>query len=592
MRNPCKPFALRWLIALTCTGSLFLWNLSHAAAISPGAIAVADSVLALPRDEQFQKLWQMLYPPFVDDTLQALRFYRDVQEEFRKRGEEWLAMQAWGAEVEYRIVYVYVYHPEGVRYSAQYTAEAARRGWKVSEAECTIRQGTVFYRQQKWGPAFEYLQKGYQKLKAAGFENSPRAVIFLQEIAQYYYEFGDYEGAIQFLREALQVRSPWSRHSKPYVAENTLALAFQKTEQLDSAYVHFKRANAEAEASHDEFWAALSNGNLGYVLYLRGQYDEAIPLLQRDFAESQKVNEWQSAVNASMLLATMFLQKGETDRAAYYLDFGLKYINYGSIRDLSGFYKNMATISRIKGDYDRAFAYMDSARLYSDKLRKLNDAKIINQARLKLEVEHHANEIKLLEAVRSRQVLVRNGLLAILVLTGIIAGLWINRQRMKVKKEQEIALVRQARMETELQSAQRELLAFTQMLREKNELIESFRKELDALQLTDDQQLTERTGQLNQLLNSTILTEQDWKDFRLLFDKVHPGFFVRLKEKMADLSPADTRLLALTKLQLAPKEMASMLGLTYEAIKKSRQRLRKKINLPEEGSLDELVDLI
>jgi len=38
--------------------------------------------------------------------------------------------------------------------------------------------------------------------------------------------------------------------------------------------------------------------------------------------------------------------------------------------------------------------------------------------------------------------------------------------------------------------------------------------------------------------------------------------------------------------------MAAMLGLTYEAIKKSRQRLRKKINLPEEGNLDELVELI
>ena len=77
-----------------------------------------------------------------------------------------------------------------------------------------------------------------------------------------------------------------------------------------------------------------------------------------------------------------------------------------------------------------------------------------------------------------------------------------------------------------------------------------------------------------------------------MFDQVHPGFFIRLKEKLNDLTPAETRLLALTKLQLAPKEMAAMLGISYDAIKKSRQRLRKKINLPEEGSLDELVDMI
>jgi hypothetical protein len=38
--------------------------------------------------------------------------------------------------------------------------------------------------------------------------------------------------------------------------------------------------------------------------------------------------------------------------------------------------------------------------------------------------------------------------------------------------------------------------------------------------------------------------------------------------------------------------MAGMLGISYDAIKKTRQRLRKKIDLPEEGGLDELVDLI
>jgi hypothetical protein len=35
-----------------------------------------------------------------------------------------------------------------------------------------------------------------------------------------------------------------------------------------------------------------------------------------------------------------------------------------------------------------------------------------------------------------------------------------------------------------------------------------------------------------------------------------------------------------------------MLGVTYDAVKKARQRLRKKINLPDESSLEELVEAI
>lgn len=577
---------------IRCIAGLLLWSHACHAAQYPAAKAVADTVLALPKDQQFQKLWLLLYPPATEDTLQSVRFYKEVQDEFIKRGEDWLAMQAWGAEVECMIMYVHLYHPRAIPYIAHYTEVARKRGWKVSEAECTIRQGIVYYRQLKWGPAFEYLQKGYQKLKAAGIEQSPRAIPFLQEIAQCYYEFGDYEGAIQFLREAITIQPKWVKQGDRYISKNTLALAFQRTDQLDSANYYFQSAHQEALAKHDDFWAALTNGNVGNILYLRGAYDEAIPLLHTDFEESQKIKEWQSAVNASMLLATIHLQKGETDKAKYYLDFGLKNINYGSIRDLSGFYKNLATISRIRQDFDRAFAYMDSARVYEEKLRKINDARVIQQAKLKLEVEHHAHEIRLLEATRSRQLLLRNGLLIMLVLSGIIAGLWINRQRIQVKKEQELASLRQAKTEDELQNAKRELMAFTHMLREKNELIESFRNELDHLHDSDDQRVIERSDQLNRLLTATILTDEDWREFRILFDKVHPGFFIRLKEKMADLSPADTRLLALTKLQLSPKEMASMLGLTYEAIKKSRQRLRKKINLPEEGTLDELVNMI
>ena len=439
-------------------------------------------------------------------------------------------------------------------------------------------QGIMYYRQLKYGPAFEYLQKGYSKLQTIGLENSPGIVHYMQQVAQCYYEFGDYDGAIHFLKEAMTVKPKNVNVSRLYIAKNTLALAYQKLDQLDSAIYYFKSAHTEAAAFPDSFWAALANGNLGNVYYLQGRYDDAIPLMETDFKESDRSAEWQSAVNAAMILANIYMKKGMNQQAGVYLDYGLKNINYGSVRDLPGFYNNLATISRLKGDFTKAFDYLDSSRVYSEKQRKMNDTQVINQAKLKLEVEQHDHEIKMLEAIRSRQILIRNGLLVILLLSGFAAALWINGINLKRKKEQELAA--------------KDLSGFTKMLKEKNDLIESFKNELEHLQQSSTSQSQQRTEHLTQLLNSTILTEEDWKEFRLLFDKVYPGFFVRLKEKMADLSPADTRLIALTKLQLAPKEMAAMLGLTYEAIKKSRQRLRKKINLPEEGSLDEVVEMI
>src|SRR4029079_11306047 len=119
--------------------------------------------------------------------------------------------------------------------------------------------------------------------------------------------------------------------------------------------------------------------------------------------ESDRAGEWQSAVNAAMVLANIYMKKGMNQQAAFYLDYGLKNINYGSVRDLAGFYTNLATISRMKGDYNKAFDYLDSARVYSEKLRKINDTQVINHAKLKLEVEQHDHEIKMLAAARNRQ---------------------------------------------------------------------------------------------------------------------------------------------------------------------------------------------
>lgn len=50
--------------------------------------------------------------------------------------------------------------------------------------------------------------------------------------------------------------------------------------------------------------------------------------------------------------------------------------------------------------------------------------------------------------------------------------------------------------------------------------------------------------------------------------------------------------MTLAKLGFSNKEMAASLGVSPQAIRVTRHRLRKKLHLPEEGSLDELVDSI
>jgi len=78
----------------------------------------------------------------------------------------------------------------------------------------------------------------------------------------------------------------------------------------------------------------------------------------------------------------------------------------------------------------------------------------------------------------------------------------------------------------------------------------------------------------------------------VLFEQVHKGFFIRLKEKLPNLTQAETRLICLTKLQLDTKQMAGILGVSNSTIKQSRYRLRKKLGLSEEDNISDISESI
>ena len=86
-----------------------------------------------------------------------------------------------------------------------------------------------------------------------------------------------------------------------------------------------------------------------------------------------------------------------------------------------------------------------------------------------------------------------------------------------------------------------------------------------------------KVEKFEKLLNSVLLTENDWSDFKKVFDKLHYGFLPVLKMKHPDLTEGEKRLAVLIKLRLSNKEMACMLGISPNSIVKSRYRLKKKL---------------
>ncbi|HSI91338.1 MAG TPA: hypothetical protein VK927_09495, partial [Adhaeribacter sp.] len=262
-------------------------------------------------------------------------------------------------------------------------------------------------------------------------------------------------------------------------------------------------------------------------------------------------------------------------------------------KHLKGFYPLMARYASLKGNYELAYRYSDSAHFVRDSLQTLRSNVMTTKAEQKIELERHRAQMQQLETEDKLQKLQRNGLLGGIILLTIIALLVINRQRLVHRQKQEKLEKEKNTIESELELASRKLNDFTDHIREKNKLIEKFSAELKNHQ--DRFGEPEQRAHLetrDKLLRSTILTDDQWEEFRQLFDKVHAGYLQRLREKLPVLSPAETRYFVLSKLKLTPKEMASMLGVRPDAIRLYRHRLRKKLAIEEDTVLEELVNNI
>lgn len=132
---------------------------------------------------------------------------------------------------------------------------------------------------------------------------------------------------------------------------------------------------------------------------------------------------------------------------------------------------------------------------------------------------------------------------------------------------------------------QQQLKNFSNSIKGKNRLIETFEKQIEKSEGT----LFQKQENLLQLTKTIILTDDDWKDFKKLYEEVHPNFFFNLKGTHPQLTNAEIRLIALMKLQLSNKEIAGMLGISPDSAIKTKYRLRKKLAKSEKDNLEMIV---
>jgi tetratricopeptide (TPR) repeat protein/DNA-binding CsgD family transcriptional regulator len=166
-----------------------------------------------------------------------------------------------------------------------------------------------------------------------------------------------------------------------------------------------------------------------------------------------------------------------------------------------------------------------------------------------------------------------------------------NRQRAAlVVKENELLVAKEQATQLELIANRQQLDAFTANILSKNQLISDLEANVSELSLPIKTPIDEDDEENREILaNMKILTDSDWKTYLKYFTQVHKDFMTRINRDLSELSAAELRLFVLLKQGFNTKDMADVLGISIAGIKKSRHRLRKKLNLTEEDNLETFV---
>jgi hypothetical protein len=98
---------------------------------------------------------------------------------------------------------------------------------------------------------------------------------------------------------------------------------------------------------------------------------------------------------------------------------------------------------------------------------------------------------------------------------------------------------------------------------------------------------------VSRLINdATIYSKEDWSEFKNLFEKVYPSYLQRVKEKLPKISPAELRFIAVHKLNLNTNEMALVLNISQDAVRKLKKRFALKITQNLKQSFDEFINYL
>ena len=482
------------------------------------------------------------------------------------------------------------------------------------------------------------------------------------------------EDALSFYLEAATEIEKTNDYQLGFLINSEVGLMYLYRKLNDYAMEYFEKAHHNAELSDNQTYIAFSFIYIARAFSQKKQYNKAIEYYEKAIKIGQ-VNNYPTILASAMNETSfLFLKTGENKKALQYAKDCIKIkktdqrifslgdtYRYLKMYDSAYFYLNQAClspnihtarsayqalfyISQEEKDYKKAVEYSNKLWFYQDSIGKTDRNKALIEMQEKYDQQKIINENNLSQIKKDR--IIRNVLIALIILSFIIAITNYLYQRKIVSQKQEISekeekiryftmkihenetLINRNKMRIEELTIQmegsqeikeqwKEQNKIRQEIQQQNEMLklennklqnhisnyaQSLKeksKELEAMEHLSEEnqylhkreaflcnQLINQTELFNKLKTTKYIDDQLWQEIKEKIDLLFDNYTKRLYHQIPSLTDGDIQICCLIKLRFSNGDIANMLAISPTSVSKRKLRLKERI-VQEIGSLGE-----
>ncbi|WGD34046.1 tetratricopeptide repeat protein [Olleya sp. YS] len=409
----------------------------------------------------------------------------------------------------------------------------------------------------------------------------------LKQLGNIEYALGNYNSSLTYFNEALDIYKKNNDLFYQSSTANQIGLAYIQLKDYKKAETSFKEALAIAKKTESTKDQADSMRGLGKVALYEKQFKDAEDYFQTALEKYQSINFNNDVAKTLSLLSQVAVSNNNWNSSLQYINKSITINeNIGATSNLKDNYFQRSILYEQLNNTQSALEDLKKYQVINDSINSKEKTQQIEELRTIYETEKkeqqiqiQKNEIDLLN-LKGKTNNLQRLLLALGLLLALIAvyAFYLRNKRNKLAKEA---------AQAELEFKTKELTTHALHLAKKNEVLNDLKQKAKVLK--QDADADPGYQMLIQTINFDLQDDNNWENFSRYFEEVHKDFNSKAQQQFPNITTNDLRLMALLKMNLSSKEIANILNISSDGIKKARQRLRKKMGIDSNQSLEAIV---